>query len=137
MAGKYRLGRSSRERPVPERDSSSPEANAATGARSLPRNSGKRSSRRSRVRVAAAWLGALIGDPIEYHHLVPRDLHGDDVADNIVPLCRELSRAGHPAPLRLPKRPSRDSLSDAEYAYCIGKLGEGAMERLFGVSYER
>jgi len=26
------------------------------------------------------------------------------------------------------------SLTDAEYAYIVGKLGEGGIERLFGVS---
>ena len=29
-----------------------------------------------------------------------------------------------------------ESLSDAEYAYVIGKLGEGALERLFGLRFE-
>ena len=28
-------------------------------------------------------------------------------------------------------------LSDAEYAYAVGKLGEGGLERLYGVEYER
>jgi hypothetical protein len=64
--------------------------------------------------------------------LVSRSALGDDVADNIVPLCRvhhELI-TDHAAPAR--ERLAR-SLTDAEYAYVIGKLGEGALERLFGV----
>jgi len=72
---------------------------------------------------------------IEFHHLVPRSLGGDDIADNIVPLCRPCH--GH-----VTDRSTCDgdcagdvarSLTDAEYAYVIAKLGEGAMHRLFGV----
>lgn len=76
----------------------------------------------------------LFGRPvqIEYHHLVSRAKGGDDVADNIVPLCRNC----HEAITR--RKPMQcqalaRSLTDAEYAYVIGKLGEGALERLFGV----
>jgi 5-methylcytosine-specific restriction endonuclease McrA len=68
----------------------------------------------------------------EFHHLVPRDLGGDDVPDNIVPLgssCHE--RVTRRVPVAL--RHLAESLTDAEYAYVIGKLGEGGMERLFGV----
>ena len=67
------------------------------------------------------------------HHLVPRSRGGDDVADNIVPLCPEC----HDAITRhkpLESRELAESLTDAEYAYVIGKLGEGALERLFGVA---
>lgn len=73
------------------------------------------------------------GLPVQYHHLVPRDQHGDDTADNIVPLCqrhhgfvtlRDYNTAHALAAL----------LTDAEYAYVVGKLGEGGMERLFGVN---
>jgi hypothetical protein len=68
----------------------------------------------------------------ELHHLVPRSMGGDDVADNLVGLCHECHRTvteniGDVRAL------VAESLTDAEYAYCIGKLGEGAMERLFGV----
>lgn len=69
---------------------------------------------------------------LELHHLVPRSLGGDDVEDCLVPLC-------HPCHDCVTRRVPADladlaeSLSDAEYAYCIEKLGEGAMGRLFGV----
>lgn len=67
---------------------------------------------------------------VEFHHLVPRVHGGDDLADNIVPLCASChrlvtERRVHPARFV--------SLTDAEYAYVVGKLGEGGMERLFGV----
>lgn len=93
--------------------------------------------------IAAAKLGPcrVCCDPghngsqfgrIQLHHLVPRSQLGDDVADNIAPVCL----ACHAA---VTTRDSgallaiASSLTDAEYAYCIGKLGEGAIERLFGV----
>lgn len=68
----------------------------------------------------------------ELHHLVPRSLGGDDVADNLVPLCSK-----HHRWVTAREQPVLGalgaSLTDAEYAYVIGKLGEGGMERLFGV----
>lgn len=82
-------------------------------------------------RVCIPELAIL--EPIEYHHLVPRAQGGDDVADNVIPLCRphhELISRRVGAGLQI----VAESLSDAEYAYCVGELGEGAMERLFGVS---
>jgi 5-methylcytosine-specific restriction endonuclease McrA len=70
--------------------------------------------------------------PPQYHHLVPRARGGDDVADNIVPLCEEdhahVTRHD-PAALKY----LAASLTDGEHAYIVGKLGEGGMGRLFGV----
>jgi len=67
---------------------------------------------------------------IEYHHIVPRSQGGDDVEDNIAPLCTY-----HHANLWMPspRRAFAELLTDAEYAYVVGKLGESGMERLFGV----
>lgn len=68
----------------------------------------------------------------ELHHIVPRDRGGDDVAANLLPLCRNCHthlEARHPVALGAVAR----SLTDAEYAYVVGKLGENALERLFGV----
>ena len=70
---------------------------------------------------------------LERHHIVSRSRHGDDVPENIAPLCgwhhemvtRNLGAA---------RATFAASLTDAEYAYVIGKLGEGGIERLFGVS---
>ena len=70
---------------------------------------------------------------VHMHHLVPRARGGDDVADNIVPLCsacHEQVTRGNPVDLEA----VASSLTDAEYAYIVGKLGEGGIERLFGVS---
>jgi len=73
-------------------------------------------------------------EPVTYHHLVERDAphFGDDVADNIVPLCgtdHTLVTDRHKLALyRL-----GESLTDAEYAYVIGKLGADGPARLFGV----
>jgi 5-methylcytosine-specific restriction endonuclease McrA len=69
---------------------------------------------------------------VHFHHLVPRAQGGDDTADNIVPLCQDchgLATLRNPLVLEVLAR----SLTDGEYAYIVGKLGEGGMERLFGV----
>ncbi len=74
--------------------------------------------------------------PLESHHLIPRDRHGDDLADNIVGLCAKCHggvELREPAHCRL----MLTRLSDAEYAYAVAKLGEGGLERLYGVEYER
>jgi len=73
---------------------------------------------------------------IEYHHLVRRGApyFGDDLADNIVPLCELHHRNVTQGRPRSNRERLAASLSDAEYAYVIGKLGEGGMERLFGVA---
>jgi 5-methylcytosine-specific restriction endonuclease McrA len=68
---------------------------------------------------------------ITFHHLVARAQGGDDVSDNIVPLCQGchgLATLRNPLVLEVLAR----SLTDAEYAYIVGKLGESGMERLFG-----
>jgi 5-methylcytosine-specific restriction endonuclease McrA len=67
------------------------------------------------------------------HHLIPRGHGGDDVPDNIVPLhsaCHGAVTSRAPGALHAVVR----SLTDAEYAYVIGKLGEGGTARLFGVT---
>lgn len=70
---------------------------------------------------------------IQLHHLVCRSQLGDDVEENIVPLCLECHEyVTNRSPLEL--RELRESLTDEEVAYCIGKLGEGAIERLFGLA---
>lgn len=74
--------------------------------------------------------------PVQYHHLVPRDLGGDDVADNIIPLCDLCHRGitdrqpGHVTGLL-------NTLTDAEYAYAVGKVGEDVWERVYGIRYSR
>lgn len=72
---------------------------------------------------------------VQWHHLVERDApyFGDDVEDNIVPVhqpCHGRVTNREPEALQA----VADSLTDAEYAYVIGKLGEGGIERLFGVT---
>jgi 5-methylcytosine-specific restriction endonuclease McrA len=70
---------------------------------------------------------------VQFHHLIPRVHGGDDVPDNIVPLhaaCHSAVTSRAPGALQSVSR----SLTDAEYAYVIGKLGEGALARLFGVT---
>ena len=73
---------------------------------------------------------------VQFHHIVARDLGGDDVADNIVPLCPDC----HHDVTRRVKAASAAlcaSLTDAEYAYAIDKAGEGVFERVYGIEYGR
>jgi hypothetical protein len=79
--------------------------------------------------LGARWSRSL-------HHLVSRSLGGDDVADNLVALCGSGTTGCHgliEARDGNALRQLAENLTDAEYAYCVGKLGEGAMGRLFGV----
>ena len=75
---------------------------------------------------------------VEYHHLVPRGApwFGDDVADNIVPLCRIhhglITNRVPPALRRL-----GDSLTEGERAYMIERGGEDYPERAYGIRYAR
>jgi hypothetical protein len=73
---------------------------------------------------------------IVLHHLVKRSDGGDDLADNLVPVCHDDHAALHnraPAIARL----LLSRLSDAEYAYMVTRGGEDYAERVYGVSYER
>jgi len=68
-----------------------------------------------------------------FHHLVPRDRHGDDIADNIVPLCfvcHELVEWQSSFALSL----LHDSLTAPERAHVLARLGADGMRRLFGVT---
>jgi 5-methylcytosine-specific restriction endonuclease McrA len=86
--------------------------------------------------TATTYLQAWGASSITFHHVIPRDLGGDDVKDNIVPLCfacHERVTARKPGScLNLCA-----SLTDAEYAYAVDKLGEGVFERVYGVTYGR
>lgn len=88
-----------------------------------------------RICTDSADNGRLHGR-IEFHHIIPKDFGGDDVAENVCPLCPDC----HHRVTEL----ERDTctllvwkLTDDEYAYGIGKLGEGAFERVYRVSYQR
>lgn len=76
------------------------------------------------------------------HHVVPRSLGGDDVAANLVALCGSGTTGCH----GLVEHRDREALhtlavtvqaEDMVYAYCIDRLGEGALHRLFGVYEDR
>jgi hypothetical protein len=73
---------------------------------------------------------------MQLHHLVSREDHGDDVADNLVPVCGEC----HDAVTRRVETICRlllTRLSDAEYAYMIQRGGEDYPERAYGIVYGR
>lgn len=87
----------------------------------------------------------ICGDPgsngavhsrIHLHHVVSRQDGGDDVADNLAPLCptdHDLVTRRDPAACRI----FLATLTDAEYAYAIGRGGEAFFERAYGLVYER
>jgi 5-methylcytosine-specific restriction endonuclease McrA len=73
---------------------------------------------------------------IQLHHVVSRAHGGDDVEENIVPLCVTCHDR---VTARLPKscQVLCASLTDAEYAYAVQKCGESFFERAYGVTYAR
>ena len=88
-----------------------------------------------RVCGAAAWNGSAF-PKVQMHHVVTRQDGGDDLPDNIVPLCL----ADHDAVTRRVPQACYAllvSLTDAEYAYMIERGGENYAERGYGVEYQR
>lgn len=79
---------------------------------------------------SAATNGKLYGR-IELHHVVPRDRHGDDLADNIVPLCPDC-HAAITAGNMLVGSQLVAALEPAEITYAVGKLGDDGIARLYG-----
>lgn len=80
-------------------------------------------------RVCVAFIAGTL------HHLVPRSLGGDDVADNLVPLCGSGTTGCHG--LVEARDPWACSLlgfrlTEAERAYVIGKKGEAFLHRYYG-----
>lgn len=84
-----------------------------------------------RICLDPASNGRLYGH-IELHHLVSRAALGDDVADNIVPLCRDCHMLVTTRDA-VALEELAEGLHPEEIAYCVAKLGEGALSRLFGV----
>ena len=89
-----------------------------------------------RVCVRAGSNGGLRSSAphlIEFHHLVARIHHGDDVEDNLVPLCHDhhgLVTMREPISCRY----LSESLSESERGYVLRKLGPDGYARLFGVA---
>lgn len=88
-----------------------------------------------RVCGQAAWNG---GDfpKVQMHHVVSREDFGDDVEENLVPLCLKdhdyVTRRDPIVSLIL-----LASLTDEEYAYAVQRGGENYFERAYGLVYER
>lgn len=77
------------------------------------------SSARDRKLAADPTCRATGKRATDGHHILLRSQGGDDVEDNILPLADQPHRIYH-AKGRLPGV----RLTDAEYAYLVGKLGE-------------
>jgi 5-methylcytosine-specific restriction endonuclease McrA len=73
---------------------------------------------------------------IHLHHVVSREDFGDDVPENMAPLCPTChDRVTRRAPLEC--RELLECLTDAEYAYMIARGGESYPERAYGIEYRR
>lgn len=73
------------------------------------------------------------------HHIVSKSLRGDDVADNLVPLCGDGTSGCHGLveardPWARPLLGER--LTEAERAYVLRKKGAGWLERHYGLKEE-
>lgn len=77
--------------------------------------------------------------PLTRHHLVPRSLLGDDVDDNLIPLCPQchlwFEQDGHRR--RQVGRAIRRTLTEAELAYVLERKGEVFLERYYPESVAR
>ena len=94
------------------------------------------SAKHGTCRLCGEPEGFLDRGSIQLHHVIPRDYHGDDVADNLVPLhaiCHTMVEYRQAACVRR----LLGNLRDAEYAYAVGKAGEGFAERIYGVEFTR
>lgn len=79
--------------------------------------------------------GALHGK-IQLHHIVSREDHGDDVEENIAPLCPvDHTYVTQREPVAC--RAFLLTLTDAEYSYAVERGGEAYFERAYGIEYRR
>src|SRR5581483_7294490 len=96
-----------------------------------------------RVCGAAAYNGGAF-PKVQLHHVVARDHYGDDLPENIVPLCLPCHEAvTNRRPIRQGGRnvnPCAElllSLTDDEYRYMSERGGADYPERAYGVAYTR
>jgi hypothetical protein len=73
---------------------------------------------------------------VQFHHIVSRTDNGDDVADNIAPLC-PVCHEGVTVRMGGCCLALLASLTNAEYAYMIQRGGEDYAERAYGIEYQR
>lgn len=89
---------------------------------------------RERVcRICRRPVGEVI---LGRHHLVPRSLGGDDVDDNLVPLCGSGTFGCHgrvEAGDARARAALRGELLLPELAYCLGKVGAERFNRMYAV----
>lgn len=86
-------------------------------------------AKRDRCRICETTFGT------SFHHIVPKSLGGDDLKDNIVPLCGDGVRGCHGlVEARDPEACATlgDRLSAAERAYVLGKKGPAFLARYYG-----
>jgi hypothetical protein len=86
--------------------------------------------------------------PNDMHHLIPRDRGGGDVAENLIPLCRECH---HRIEAREPglcgalvastwmnqPEPGPNGGAQDEYSFACEAAGDDWPERVYGIRYRR
>jgi hypothetical protein len=92
--------------------------------------------------LLCAWLGGPQAFPSSLHHVVPRDRFGDDVAENLVPLCGD-GTTGHHGLIEAGDgdvcRAFAEMLphfAEDSYAYATQKMGDDGFLRLYRVRFE-
>lgn len=84
--------------------------------------------------------------PSQLHHVIPRDRGGDDVAENLVPLCAEchgfVEARVQDVCRRLVESLWRDGTEPGprggpkdEYSYAVDRGGENFAESIYGLRY--
>jgi hypothetical protein len=79
------------------------------------------------------WKGLQYAGGLTGHHLVSRQQRGDDVDENIVPLCGSGTTGCHGdvEHYRWARLALRAQLSEANEAYCVDKKGEAWLEKRY------
>ena len=113
------------------------EAQLARGPKRYPR---KVATKKGWERITAQKMGpcrvCVSREHVQLHHLVFRGHFGDDLADNIVPVCDLCHQALHERRAQI-ARLLLTRLSDAEYSYMVTRGGEDYAERTYGIEYGR
>jgi hypothetical protein len=75
---------------------------------------------------------------VQRHHLVPRSLLGDDVDDNIIPLCLECHDRFENSRFRLLVGEAiRPTLTSEEIAYILGRKSVAFLDAYYPLAWKR
>lgn len=107
--------------------------NEVAGAAKRPRKVDHGAGKKKLKRENACRVCRFGHRPMTRHHLVPRSLLGDDVEDNLIPLCifchEKFEHDGHER--RRVGAAIRNTMTEAELAYVLERKGEVFLERYY------